>query len=63
MVFGMSEPWPDEAAGDRSGPPPPRPLSTEEQAVVFRAQLFLFIVMGIFIVTPFVVWWWLSRNK
>jgi hypothetical protein len=61
----MSEPWPppDQDAAPASESPPRHPPTTEEQTLVFRAQLILFIVMGVFIVAPFVAWWLLSRNK
>ena len=65
MLVRMSEPWPwpDKDAAARREQAPPRPLTAEEQAVVFRAQLILFIVMGVFILAPFVVWWLLGQNK
>jgi len=65
MLFPMSEPWPwpDKDTDTRRIQPPPPPLTAKEQAVVFRTQLILFIVMGVFIVAPFVVWWLLSQNK
>jgi len=65
MLAAMSEPWPerDQETGNRDEQPPRPPLTTEEKALVFRAQLILFIVMGLFIVVPFVVWWLLSRGK
>ncbi|HTB63897.1 MAG TPA: hypothetical protein VK737_09930 [Opitutales bacterium] len=42
-------------------PPPLRTLTPEQQARAARAQLILFIVMGIFIIAPFIVWWVLNR--
>jgi hypothetical protein len=43
-------------------PPPPRELTPEQRAQAARAQLILFIVMGIFIIAPFIVWWLLNRE-
>jgi len=63
---------PDDPFAPDQVPPPPeddydrapqRELTPAQQAVVFRAQLILFLIMGFFIIAPFVVWWWLSRGR
>jgi hypothetical protein len=63
MLARMSEPWPDKDDDAFGEQPLPRSLTPQEEAVVFRAQLILFTVMGIFIIAPFVIWWLLSQNK
>ncbi len=53
---------PDEFADDYDRPPP-RELTPAEQDLAFRAQLILFIIMGVFIIAPFVAWWLLNRSR
>jgi hypothetical protein len=54
---------PDEFADEYDRPPPPPELTPAEQERAFRAQLILFIIMGVFIIAPFVAWWLLSRGR
>jgi len=42
---------------------PPPELTPEQREKAGRAQLILFIVMGVFIIAPFVAWWFLSRGQ
>lgn len=53
---------PEELVDDDNRPPE-RELTPAEQDRAFRAQLILFLVMGIFIIVPFILWWWLSTRQ
>ncbi len=57
----LPEDSPAELADDYDHPPE-RELTPAEQERAFRAQLILFLVMGIFIIVPFILWWWLSTR-
>jgi hypothetical protein len=52
---------PDQPVDAYDRPPPE--LSPAQRETVFRAQLILFLVMGVFIIAPFVAWWLLSRGQ
>jgi hypothetical protein len=56
------EPSPDEASGEETAPPAP-PLTAEEQNLALNAQLILFTVAAVFIIAPFIIWWWLSTHQ
>jgi hypothetical protein len=54
---------PEEEPGDDYDRPPEREPTPQERELAFRAQLILFIIMGVFIIAPFIVWWFLSRGR
>jgi len=53
---------PSAVPEDQPKNPPEREFTPAERAIVFRSQLILFIVMGVFIIAPFIVWWLLSAR-
>ena len=42
---------------------PQRPLTPEEQRKVNRSLTILYVAMAVMAVVPFVLLWWLNRNK
>ncbi len=64
MIRAVSEPEPWPAPAPKDGETFPEPTLTQQDLDrAFWAQLILFALMAVFIVAPFILWWWLSAHK